>query len=336
MRIQQRFGFWGFNPPSAIRHPLARRAFTLIELLVVIAIISLLAGITLLFLPKREVRLAAQGADQLQTFLASARSRALRDQAPRGVRLVCQPQDMVVDGSGNTVPSRFRSALLLETPEPVAPVDPSILNNLPGYPVPNSYTIFLTLNPGSASVVQNNFPLQGIVNAGDFLEITTSGSGSVHRIVDIRADGVTLDLATVPPMVNSSTNKVYLPSNYRYIRQPRPLMGEQPLQLPNTVYVKPIQDPNPPPGFPPPYSLNLPTSYPDLNGNYNYDIIFSPSGQVINATAGRIVLSITDDNNVSAPTLLTIYARTGAVASHPVAPGANPYFFTQAGRSSGQ
>lgn len=337
MRIQPRFGFSGSNPPSAIRNPQSRRAFTLIELLVVIAIIVTLAGITLLFLPKQEARLAAKGAEQLQTFIASARSRALRDQAPRGVRLIA-------DSAGN-----FRSAQLLETPEPIAPVDPLTLPPNPsaggaGY---NQYlglnpglTPALQTNPAAALVKQFGYPLQGVVSQGDFLEITAGGTGSIHRIVNVGADSATgtpVSLASAPPLVASSTSPAYqppnqLPNNYRYIRQPRPLMGEPPLQLPNTVYIMPNAASGAASG-----SLNIPTSYPDSNNNYYYDIIFSPSGQVINATGGRIVLWLTDDNNVSVPTLLTIYTHTGGVAAHPLAPpGSNPYQYTMDGRSSGQ
>ena len=76
-------------PYSAFRIPhWKRRAFTLVEMLVVIAIMVALAGITVAFLPRRESRLATEGAEQLQTFIASARSRALRDQSPRGVRFL--------------------------------------------------------------------------------------------------------------------------------------------------------------------------------------------------------------------------------------------------------
>ena len=62
--------------------------------------------------------------------------------------------------------------------------------------------------------------------------------------------------------------------------------------------------------------MNVPTSY---DGTTN-DIIFSASGSIINASGGRVVLVVSDENNVSPPTLMTVYARTGGVAAHPKGP----------------
>src|SRR5260370_40596289 len=65
-----------------------RGGFTLIELLVVLSLIAVLAALTMAFLPNaassaREARAAVQ----LQGWLNVAKLRALRDQAPRGLRL---------------------------------------------------------------------------------------------------------------------------------------------------------------------------------------------------------------------------------------------------------
>jgi hypothetical protein len=169
-----------------------------------------------------------------------------------------------------------------------------------------------------------------IVQAGDFLEITY-GLGSIHRIVQ-PIGSYSVSLASTPPA--AVINQLQT-TNWRVIRQPQPLMGEPALELPNTVVVYPNTTMNfdstsstpPPPG-----SLNLP---PSLTSPGNVDIVFAPSGQVINATGGQIVLWVWDTNQVSQPTLLTIYPNTGFVAAHPVAPGNNPFAFTQDGQSSG-
>src|SRR5438045_3233442 len=65
-----------------------RRAFTLIELLVAIAMIMVLAGLAVLFVRFDDQARAGRGAQQLQGWLNIAKSRALRDQGPRGLRLV--------------------------------------------------------------------------------------------------------------------------------------------------------------------------------------------------------------------------------------------------------
>src|ERR1017187_5521317 len=66
----------------------SRSGYTLIELLVVISIIAVLAAITVAFLPSAAANATeARAAIQLQGWLNIAKQRALRDQAPRGLRL---------------------------------------------------------------------------------------------------------------------------------------------------------------------------------------------------------------------------------------------------------
>src|SRR5262245_53336121 len=66
-----------------------RSAFTMIELLVVIAVVGVLAGLAIYFVPSFNTSArAARGAADLQQWLNSARQRAIRDQAPRGLRLL--------------------------------------------------------------------------------------------------------------------------------------------------------------------------------------------------------------------------------------------------------
>jgi prepilin-type N-terminal cleavage/methylation domain-containing protein len=292
-------------PQSAIRNPQSRRAFTLVELLVAIAIIVALAAIVLVFLPKREVRLAAQGAEQLQTYIASAKSRALRDQAPRGVRFLPSPQ------------GGFREFQYIEVPEPYQPAGQ------------------LNINAGNLSLARVGGDVTGAVAYGDMLELPLTYE--IHRVsanpsYDAASNTTSVQLATPASM------PVHTAFDYRFIRQPRPLLGETTLQLPNTVYVQPDSrytgTPNSAWDFPNANqnSLNIPTSY----DTGNFDIIFSASGSVINAIGGRIVLVVWDDNRVSQPTLLTVYSYTGGVASHPKGPAGQEYSYTQDGRSSGQ
>jgi prepilin-type N-terminal cleavage/methylation domain-containing protein len=99
-------------------HPGRQRpAFTLIELIVVILIILILAGLLVVVVPKVfERQQASQGAAQVQSWLLIAKQRALRDQAPRGIRLnvsangqyvtelqyIEQPEDFYIEGSAIT------------------------------------------------------------------------------------------------------------------------------------------------------------------------------------------------------------------------------------------
>jgi hypothetical protein len=273
---------------------------------VVIAIIIALSAIMLAFLPKTESKLAADGAAMLQTWLGSARSRAIRDQTPTGLRLL--PPG----------PGPYTSAQVIQTPQPL------------------STPYALTIATGSTTAKVYG-PLSG-VQMGDFLEIVY-GTGSIHQITapppPISNGFTALTLASSPPAAAvAPLNLSTAPYPYRFIRQPQPLMGEPALELPNTVIVLGSGE------------TSGPGSYNLSQTNGNTDIIFAPSGQIISGTSGsaRVILWVWDQNHVSAPTLLTIYANTGAVAAHPVSPwnatqaistSNNPYAYTQDGNSSG-
>jgi len=292
------------KPMPSLANGCKRSGFTLIELLVVIAIIMALAAITLLFFPKRQVRLAADGADKLQTYIAQARSRALRDQAPRGVRLL-------PDSNG-----KLTQIVLVEVPDPIVP--PTGTTMTVGVPVAAFSTANFTFPAGT------DLGSLGI-QTGDFLEIMY-GSGSIHRISGFSGTtGVTL-VSKVPA---AEITQLKLTDNFRFIRQARPLMGEPSLNMPDTVFVMGDSSSDTVAG-----SRNLPPANNGISGSV--EIIFSPSGQVINSSSGRIVLWVTDDNGVSKPTLLTVYTRTGAVAAHPAGPAADLFAYTKDGRSSGQ
>ncbi len=303
-----------------------RRAFTLVELLVVVGIILALAAITLLFLPKRTSRLAADGASTLQTAFASARSRAVRNQSPVGIRMLSS------DG-GKT----FDSFVYIDAADRVAPLEPNPSN-------PKNWTIYLDCPMGSVVLKQVGFDLQAAgVLAGDTLEIVETVPSSSHKIQSINyaTSEVTLvaqyDANGQPkfeylPKVSSVTNGVKLPHNYRYLKQVRPLMGEPGFTLPRDVFVYGN-------------SATVPSSLeitPNADGSC--DIVFSPSGQLV-PTGRRIVLWVDDRNHVSKPALITIYGKTGAVAVNPVAPYDSsrpltavnsPYAFSDDGRGSGQ
>src|SRR5215467_6354183 len=80
MRIQERL------PVSP------RSAFTLVELIVVIGILAALAALIVLIVPRlQDSQRVAKGADVLQGQLFLAKQMALRDQQPRGVRLIQGP-----------------------------------------------------------------------------------------------------------------------------------------------------------------------------------------------------------------------------------------------------
>src|SRR5437016_4256976 len=65
-----------------------RPAFTLIELIVVMSIMAVLAAMVVSVWSLNGRNKAMSGASQIQNGLLVAKQRALRDQVPRGIRLV--------------------------------------------------------------------------------------------------------------------------------------------------------------------------------------------------------------------------------------------------------
>ena len=131
-------------------------------------------------------------------------------------------------------------------------------------------------------------------------------------------------------------------TNYRIILSPREMAGESQLILPNNVIIS-FETPDPMnPNFT--LSQNVPMVGPP--GAQFPQILFSPSGAVVgdNTGTGQIILWVRDgskgpittaDLTLGKGTLITIQPRTGFIAAHPVAPGADPYLFTRDGKSSG-
>jgi prepilin-type N-terminal cleavage/methylation domain-containing protein len=95
----------------------SRKGFTLIEMMVVLALIAILGSLTIAFMPsaanqERESRAATL----LQGWLNVAKQRALRDQAPRGVRLTLASANTVSFG-GTYPPNIVVQCEYIEQPE---------------------------------------------------------------------------------------------------------------------------------------------------------------------------------------------------------------------------
>lgn len=304
-----------------------RKAFTLVELLVAVAVILVLLGITLLFWPKRDSRITDDTASAIQSYIAGAKSRALRDNRQIGIRFLS-------NDNGNT----FYGMQVLDVGSRLAPIQPNM--SLPQ----NQWTIYLDLPAGSGIkhphqniAKQVGVPLQGNVEIGDWLEIVEV-TQSIHKIVaiDYQTNVMTLaasqsyetdgngnpdlsrPLCIGVPNVNCCPS-ARLGNNYRYIRKPRPLIGEQIYQFPKDIIVMGN-------GSIAPSSLNLPTG-----STGQYDLLFSPSGQMINSSGGKTVLWITDTNLKLNPTLLVIWPATGNCAPVPVGSVGNEYQFVSTG-----
>ncbi len=282
--------------------------FTLIELVVVIGILLALASIVVLFFPSmQEQTRAARGAALLQGWLQVAKTRALRDRAPRGLRLLV---------SGNTV----SQCQYIEQPDDY---------------FGSSGTITLTTpNDNSTSVVFNaSYPPN--INIGDFLEI--GGVGNVHRIGGVNFKPppyqITLD-SPIRFQITSPTN------NYRIIRAPVPA-GDEILQLPTDVAVLVENNPKNPLYSTSSKLINIGNGSQGILSPPNIDIMFSPSGAVFNKQITFDVICLWVGDTTAAnpllgePTLIGVHVRSGLIAAHPVNP--SDYFsFVRDGKSSGK
>src|SRR3954471_11591935 len=169
------------RPTTQMRH-----AFTLIELLIVIGIIVVLATLGAMFLPNLDRNKGVpNAATQIEGYIRLAKNQALRDGAPRGVRLISDPNDV----------TRVTAIQYIEQPEPLAPrgvtpngmtiglviTTPPNAANQPPYPLQNPSTatlVFLDPTKNNQPVAANNWddPTTPQIAAGDFFELTGSPS----------------------------------------------------------------------------------------------------------------------------------------------------------------
>lgn len=93
-----------------------RGGFTLVELLVAIAIFVILATIAISAFKESDQDRAAAGAQQLRSMIEGARSRAIHDQLPRGLRLLLDPNNprMVTALVYIGAPRQYRRTLTLQ------------------------------------------------------------------------------------------------------------------------------------------------------------------------------------------------------------------------------
>lgn len=113
-------------------------------------------------------------------------------------------------------------------------------------------------------------------------------------------------------------------TNFRIYRQPRPILGENPLQMSGNIAVD--------------GSLSL--VQPNVTGT-NYDILFSPSGAVVgtNAGHGKIFLYVHDLTQNPVDTdrsgVVAIQTLTGFIGAYNAGPLSDPYLYANEGRISG-
>jgi type II secretory pathway pseudopilin PulG len=320
---------------------------TLVELLVVISILAALLALTAIavsaLVPSFK---STTGADQVAGVCASARQMARREGVPTGVRFTLDSDNIC------------RTMNYIRQPDDVAA---------------GIYLGRVEAAPFTTARIQTvNVDITPLVQDGDYLEIY--GGGVVRRVTGNKV--VTLESAGPDP--NNKNNTVYVfqvslnpvgpplppspapadlntttlptaaaPTNYRIIRQPQVIDGETTIKLTQGVGIDFSTPQN--------WGYGVPLSTPPLavgaGAGGPFDVLFSPSGQVIGqgTTSGMIFLWVRraaqttgkpdPDNSVDylagKPILVTVHVRSGAVAQYPVGHKGALYEFAQDGSGSG-
>ena len=334
-----------------------RTGFTLIELLVVMVLLAVLAALMIAFFPNAATSAReARAATQLQGWLNIAKQRALRDQAPRGLRLWIRLPDAGAFGPstwGSSTNYQQFDVVLYDNGNGWGPLSYRCIQaNAGNAPTNGSYW---TLNyivtdcqyieqpddfgggtivapvAGSTQVTMagvdptNGFPvfsngtsMYWSVQPGDYLEVY--GNGLMHQITGVttaQIAGVTTpQLAFTPALPNAILTPT---SSYRVLRAPR-TVGEEMLKVPSNTLID--------------LSTNniFGNTLPALDsGNVGstvrfMDILFSPSGTVITKglTSDKIHLWVRSPNKVNPgdpfagdPTIVSVFVRTGFVGAFP-------------------
>ncbi len=296
--------------------PAARRGMTLIELLVVVAIILTVISLGYLALPSYSDRKVIYAADRIQAWLLGAKMQAKREGKATGVRIAVS-NNIATSLTYIQQPDDFVQLITTQTPAVAGTC------SCAGGPLVS----FLSTQKITGLT---GTPDQDPVLPGDYIEFHRGGA--VYQIGSVPQNGLTLQISSSGPSTGGQTS-------YRILRAPRPLPGEEDLTLPDQVAIdfNPISTTNST------SRSQVPTRQVTTDGYTTtyYEILFSPSGNVIGNGTGQTTpflwLSDTlDYPNVNNRALIvSVQVGSGMILVSQVASGSDPYAYTRDGRASG-
>jgi prepilin-type N-terminal cleavage/methylation domain-containing protein len=288
-----------------------RAGFTLTELLVVVFIIAVIGGLAAYFWPGfNQSQRSSQAASELHSWLLIARQSAMRDQAPRGLRLFA---------SDPTRPWFFDRAQYLEQPDDFngGTVQSSgLASGNPSLTVVSFGNVDLT-GGFFADTTQKTWPVQN----GDAIQF--HGSGLMHQILNIDPATMSITLASPLPYPILTPQK-----NYKIVRKPR-LQGDEPMDMPSDVAIDATLS-NSFAGFTNYTAPAFPALTPlPINADGTIDIMFAPSGSLLanGAATDKLIFWVRDttSNQLFAngkfqgdPSLVAIYGSSGFVSAYDV------------------
>lgn len=316
-----------------MRRPDARPAFTLTELLLVMFIMIVLATLTVVFGPRVATdQRTSRGADQLQGWIFVAKQRAFRDNVPRGVRLVRNADN----------PNYVTELMYIEQPEDYKGGIVMAPSPYPTNPPSGPFQMVSAFLPGRPELATDE-----IIQPGDFLYLMSKTYP--NRISAVTATppdtnfpngGTQLMLGAADGTLPVDILVPVQTSDFRIVRQARPMVGEPNLKLPRDVAIDLSPSPRTNPLVPVAGEPIPDGGYSILAGG-SLDILFNARGLVMgsNAVWGKAILRVRDvsrPTDVGDQTLITIYTRSGQITAHPVdTASGDPYSFTKDGKSSG-
>lgn len=325
--------------------------FTLVELLVVMFLMAMLATIAIAFFPNAaSAQRESRAAQSLQSWLLISKQRALRDGAPRGLRLWVtqvtingvQVNNVVTDCQYIEQPDDFHGGLntAVQSGAPVgAPAIYTVNNTL-------AFSPSVDFTNGNVPVTLPNTSDPSAkywsVQPGDYVELR--GTGLMYKVQQV---GVPVG----NPAPSTTTNANFLvvspnlafpiatpTTNYRIMRSPR-VMGDEVLKLPESTLIDLNTNLGTVVGLPTLTSNNpnpLPPTNVAFDGNGFVDILFAPSGEVITrgVSTKNIHLWVRAPNQEAPhdvfrgqPSIISVFVRTGFVGSFEVDPvtAGDPY-----------
>jgi type II secretory pathway pseudopilin PulG len=310
-----------------------RPAFTLIELLVVLGIILTLTALVVVAIPSVGDRNMQQAADKLQGQLFIVKARAKSDRLPTGLRFEFDPST-----------NQCTSVIYVQQPEDFW-LPKSTMTIASNVAAANITVTFFT--PG---VPRTDLKTLG-VQAGDWLELFRGGGVYMIQNVGNLVPGnpTTQGRQTLTLVANRTTfpySAGVSTADYRIFRQAVPIVGEEPVDLPDGVVVDNTNHPwtNAPRCH---FSTPAATGTDPNTGFPYFDVLFAPQGGLVGRGSGTDKIYVIWLSNIKnskiGSNLITIQAHTGLIAvqpenSNPNVPTAgsnDPYFFTRDIRSSG-
>jgi hypothetical protein len=241
-----------------------------------------------------------------------------------GVRLIADPNDP----TGN----RIKQLIYIQQPAPYTPptANGTVVGKLNALDVGTGRVTFTNvdfLGGLGTSSTSNDSPVQ----PGDYLEI--NGGGSVHLITSV-FNSTTLVINNPMSVLSSPTSLLTATTNWRIIRAPRPVSGEEPVELSGDVIIDLGNDPTTGRPLSPnvPIRSVLPSSGTGTPVTFR-EILFAPSGSVIgHGTQGndKIILFVRDSSRQKVtdgePVLIAVQIGTGFIGGYPVDVSSGDYY----------